>query len=117
MTAATGVLAFLPKGPALLAVLILIGMGALGVFPCYYAWSQELSTRHQGKVTGVTGVAAWIFSAPTHKFFGRLIDETKQFDFGLAIAGSLPLIAFIALALLWNSGLKMEGDVDGKKIA
>src|ERR1043166_2370104 len=106
LTAATALLSFLPQGPALLAVLLLVGMGALGVFPCYYAWSQELSTQHQGKVTGITGVAAWIFSAPAHKLFGRLIDRTGSFDLGLAIAGLLPLMAFIALILLWNGSTR-----------
>ena len=94
--------AFLPKGWPLLAALLLIGAGALGVFPIYHAFTQELSAHHQGKVTGLTGVAAWILSSPAQKLFGRLIDRTGSFDLGLAIAGCLPLAAFLALWLFWN---------------
>jgi ACS family hexuronate transporter-like MFS transporter len=78
-------------------------MGALGVFPCFYALSQELTTQHQGKVTGLTGVFAWIFSAPVHKYFGRLVDQTGSFNLGLAIIGWLPLLAFLVLYLFWDS--------------
>ena len=54
----------LPRGWPLLLLLLLVGAGALGVFPIYHAFTQEISRHHQGKVTGITGVAAWILSAP-----------------------------------------------------
>lgn len=102
LSALTIVAAWLPKGWPLLGVLLLVGAGALGVFPIYHAFTQELSVNHQGKVTGITGVAAWVFSSPAQKFFGRLIDRTGSFDLGLAIAGCLPLVAFLALWLWWD---------------
>ena len=102
LSALTILAALLPKGWPLLAVLLLVGAGALGVFPIYHAFTQELSAHHQGKVTGITGVAAWIFSAPAQTLFGRLIDRTGSFDLGLAIAGCLPLTAFLGLWLFWN---------------
>ncbi|HUR44374.1 MAG TPA: MFS transporter, partial [Candidatus Saccharimonadales bacterium] len=103
LSALTLLLAFLPKGWPLLAVLLLVGAGALGVFPIYHAFTQEISSEHQGKVTGITGVAAWLLSSPAQKMFGRLIDRTGSFDLGLAIAGCLPLAAFLALWFFWNS--------------
>jgi MFS family permease len=102
LSALTSAAAWLPRGWPLLAVLLLVGAGALGVFPIYHAFTQELSPHHQGKVTGITGVAAWAFSSPAQKLFGRLIDRTGSFDLGLAIAGCLPLVAFLALWLCWN---------------
>ena len=103
LTALTTAVAFVPKGWLLLALLLVVGMGALAVFPCYYALTQELSTEHQGKVTGLTGVFAWLFSSPAQKYFGRLIDQTGSFDLGLIIIGWLPLLAFLVLRLFWDS--------------
>jgi len=56
-----------------------------------------------GKITGLAGVVAWAIGSPTHHFFGRLIDRTGSFDLGLAIAGSLPLVAFVFIWAFWNS--------------
>jgi ACS family hexuronate transporter-like MFS transporter len=104
LSALTIAAAFLPRGLPLLAVLLLVGAGALGVFPIYHAFTQDISAHHQGKVTGITGVAAWLFSSPAQKLFGRLVDRTGSFDVGFAIAGCLPLLAFLALMLFWNDG-------------
>jgi len=99
----------LSKGWILLGVLLLVGAGALGVFPIYHAFTQEISTEHQGKVTGVASVAAWAFAPPAQKFFGRLIDRSGSFDLGLALAGCLPLMAFLLLWLFWDPpGSKRE---------
>lgn len=100
--ALTTVVAILPKGNLLLATLLVVGAAALGLFPCYYALSQELTTAHQGKVTGLTGVFAWFFSAPAHKFFGRLIDQSGSYDLGLAVIGWAPLVAWACLFFLWD---------------
>ncbi len=94
----------LPRGSSsalLLFLLLLIGAGALGVFPIYHAFTQDISPRHQGKVTGMAGVAAWGFSF-AQKYYGRLIDRTGSFDLGFALAGCMPLIAFLFLAVFWD---------------
>jgi len=102
LSAATVALPFLPQGWLLLNVLLIAGAGALGVFPVYHAISQDLSGPHQGKVTGFAGIAAWGFSPLAQKLFGRLVDRTGSFDAGLAVAGVLPLLALLALLLLWK---------------
>lgn len=107
MTAAGVLIPVLPKGWMLLGVLLLVAAGSLGVFPIYHAFTQDISAHHQGKVTGIAGVAAWAFSPPAQKFFGRIIDETGSFDAGLAVAGCLPLIAFAALLFFWNKKKEM----------
>jgi ACS family hexuronate transporter-like MFS transporter len=93
---------WLGKGWMLLAVLSLAGAGALGVFPLYHAFTQDISGEHQGKITGVAGVAAWLIPAQIQKLFGMLADRTGSFDLGLALAGLLPLIAVVPLWLFWN---------------
>ena len=102
LTALASVAAFLPQGWLLLGLLLLVGAGALGLFPCYHALTQELTPIHQGKVTGLAGVVAWAIGSPTHDFFGRLIDRTGSFNLGLAIGGLLPLVAFLFLWAFWN---------------
>jgi ACS family hexuronate transporter-like MFS transporter len=94
-------LPWLSHGPFLLAILLVAGAGALGVFPIYHALSQDLSGEHQGKVTGIAGIAAWAFSPPAQKFFGRLVDRTHSFDAGLMVAAALPLVAWVVLLLFW----------------
>lgn len=101
LVAVGGLIPWLPTGPALTIVLMMVAFGSLGLFPCYYTFSQELSTRHQGKVLGLLGTIAWLTSSPLHPLFGRWIDQTKSYDFGMASTCGLPLIAFFALALFW----------------
>ena len=96
---------WLGKGWPLLFVLSLAGAGALGVFPLYHAFTQDISGEHQGKITGMAGVVTWLITAQMQKLFGMLADRTQstsKFDLGLALAGLLPLIAVVPLWLFWN---------------
>jgi len=104
---------FLNPGPVMLAVLLASGAGALGLFPIYYAFSQDISRRHQGKVAGVTGVIAWLVSGQTAELFGWLADETKSFRLGLALAGALPAIALVVMVLLWPNENRNRTDIKG----
>lgn len=102
LTSLTALAAVLPRGWALLGVLLVVAAASLGLFPCYYSFSQELSTKHQGKVTGILGTVAWATSSPCQKFFGRLADQTGSFNEGIALAGLTPLLGYAALILLWR---------------
>lgn len=100
---------FLPslgKGPLLLATLLLIGAGALALFPCYYSFVQELSSRHVGRLTGLLSMWVWTVTTPMHTGFGKLADSIadpmKRYDLGLVIAGLAPWIGVIAMKLLWK---------------
>jgi ACS family hexuronate transporter-like MFS transporter len=96
----TSVASFLPHGWPLLGILLLVAAGTLGVFPCYYSFTQELSTTNMGKLTGVLSFLGWM-SSPVHKYFGRLIDQTKSFDLGIALVGWAPLAGLVIFLLLW----------------
>jgi ACS family hexuronate transporter-like MFS transporter len=102
LAALTTVAAALPQGWLLLGVLLIVGAGTLGLFPCYYSFTQEMSPQHVGKATGLLATIAWFASAPAQKFFGRLVDQTGSFDLGLALIGWAPLVALIAMLLLWR---------------
>jgi MFS family permease len=92
----------LARGWMLLAMLLISGAGALGVFPIYHAFTQDISARHQGKITGLAGVVAWIAPAWAQKSFGHLADVTGSFDSGLVFASFLPLLAAIPLWWFWE---------------
>lgn len=109
LTALTALASVLPRGWPLLGVLLVVAAASLGLFPCYYSFSQELSTQHQGKVTGILGTAAWAVVSPCQKYFGRVVDQTGSFNEGIALAGLAPLVGVAALILLWHepkSGVK-----------
>ncbi|HUY88626.1 MAG TPA: MFS transporter [Pirellulales bacterium] len=102
LTSLTTIACQLSAGWRLLALLLAIGFGALGLFANYYSFTQELSTRHQGKVTGSLGFLTWTFTASMHPFVGKVVDRTHSYDTALFWAGLLPLAAVVALALFWN---------------
>jgi len=104
LTAQTLVASQLPQGWLLLGVLLVIGAGSLGLFPCYYSFTQELSKTHMGKVTGLLAATGWFVSSPIQKGFGRLVDVTHSYDLGFALVGLPPLFALGMLLLLWRRG-------------
>jgi MFS transporter, ACS family, hexuronate transporter len=100
--------AFLPTGPLLLGVLLLIGFYALGLFPNYYSFSQELTVRHQGKLTGSLGCICWLAMYLLHELAGESIKQTGSFSQGVALAGLAPLVGVAALLLLWGKTPRQE---------
>lgn len=101
LSALTCVAAVLPSGPLLLGILLVIGAGTLGLFPCYYSFTQEVSAAHVGKITGVLSFLGWLLPSPVHKYFGRYVDAYHSFDLGIAIVGLAPLIGLFAMLVLW----------------
>ncbi len=106
LTALSMVAAYSPRGPLLMSLLLIIGFGALGLFPNYYAFTQELSFRHQGKVTGVLGATTWIVTSMMQRVVGQVVDRTNSYELGIFFVGLAPLIGFFALWLLWDRSEK-----------
>jgi ACS family hexuronate transporter-like MFS transporter len=102
ITGLTSVVALLPKGWPLLAVLFVVGAAALGLFPCYYSFTQELGARHVGKATGLLSAIGWLVASPLQKYFGRLVDHTHSFDLGISLIGWVPCLAFLTMLLFWR---------------
>ncbi len=111
LTTLSVLISITPAGPWLMVQLLAFGAGALGLFPCYYSLSQELTVRHQGKLSGLLGAVAWLSVAPIHRWFGAYVDRTGSYDIPIAVAGCLPLIGCIAWALLWDMREQTERHV------
>ena len=102
LTALSTVASTLPRGPLLLGVFLMIGFGALGLFPNYYSFTQELSGRHQGKVTGSLGFITWIVSSEMQERVGKVIDQSHSYKDGIFWIGLVPILGLIAMFLLWG---------------
>ncbi len=94
--------AWLPRGLPLLGTLLLVGFGLLGVFPAYYSFAQEISTRHLGKVNGLLGVCAWVVTGALQQVFGHYVDLHHSYDVAIALVGWAPLLAFVLFVALWR---------------
>lgn len=101
----------LPRGPLLIAVFLVIGFGALGLFPNYYSFTQELSARHQGMVSGSLGFITWIASSKMQVIMGRMIDNTHSYASGIFWHGLFPLVGVLAMLLLWGTSPDPERNV------
>jgi ACS family hexuronate transporter-like MFS transporter len=98
-------LPWLTGGFWLKAALLIVGAGALALFPCYYGFLQELSSKHVGRMTGILSLWVWSVTSPMHSAFGKLADQTQSYDAGLVIAGLAPWIGVLAMKLLWREAL------------
>jgi ACS family hexuronate transporter-like MFS transporter len=94
--------AYVEPGPVLFALLMLLGFGALGVFPVYYSFSQELTVKDQGRLTGTLSFTTWMASAAMHPIVGGWLDRTKDWPSALALAGLPPFLGLIVLILFWG---------------
>jgi ACS family hexuronate transporter-like MFS transporter len=108
LTTLTLLLAVLPRGVSLVTILFLLGFGALGVFPIYFALSQEISVRHQGKVTGTLSFLNAIYLAGYIGVQGFLSDVLGSIALVLCVTGLFPLIGLVALAVGWREAPKVE---------
>lgn len=110
LAALTTVAAVLPAGWPLLVTLLLVAAGTLGVFPCYYSFTQELSTTHMGRITGILSFVGWLASAPVQTLFGYVVDRLGSYDWNIALLGWAPLVGFIAFWLLWPAESDQAND-------
>ena len=101
LTLTTVAVPFLPDGLALESGLLVVAFGALGLFPTYFAFSQELSFKHQGKVTGTLGASAHFSLAAIYPLEGMIADATGSYAVVLGGIGVAPLLAFFLLLRLW----------------
>lgn len=94
----------LTPGQAAMAVLLMTAAGSLGVFPCYYAFTQELSKQHIGLVTGLLSFVAWIVPSSLQKPLGAHVDRTGNYDLAFQVGAWPIVVAAAALWLFWDLG-------------
>jgi ACS family hexuronate transporter-like MFS transporter len=109
--AAAGV-PFLPDGIQFHVALLAVAFGALGMFPIYFALTQDLSSKHQGKVTGTLGASAHISLAVIYPIEGWLIDRTGSYEPVLGAIGFAPVLALALLLWLWPPPRRMASEPD-----
>jgi MFS family permease len=102
LTSLSVIVAILPAGWLLLGLLLIIGFGALGLFPQYYSFSQELTTQHQGKLTGALGCINWLAMSLLHEVVGDSVKQTGNYSQGVCLAGLAPLLGLLVLLLFWG---------------
>jgi hypothetical protein len=117
LTALSVAAALLGRGPLLLGLLLVIGFASLGLYPVYYSFSQELTTRHQGKLTGATGCICWLSMYPLHAVASESIKATGSYSTGVALAGLAPLAGLTALVLLWGTVVPRAEEEPAVKVA
>jgi ACS family hexuronate transporter-like MFS transporter len=93
---------FLADGWPLYAGILVVGFGSLGLFPTYFALSQELSSKHQGKVTGTLGASAHLSLAAMYQIEGLICDATRSYEWVLGGVGLFPLLALGMILWLWS---------------
>jgi ACS family hexuronate transporter-like MFS transporter len=102
LCALTMTVPFLTPGPLLIGVLLVVAFGALGMFPNYYSFSQDLTVKHQGKVTGTMGFFCWVTMSLWHRGIAEVVQATGSYTSCFLIAGLLPLLGYLALLVLWG---------------
>jgi MFS transporter, ACS family, aldohexuronate transporter len=110
LCAAFALAPWLDGGAPLMIVLMIAGAGALGLFPIYHAFTQDISGARQGRITGIASVAAWILPSFAQRGFGWLADRTESFNTGLVLAAFLPLVAAFILVLGWSESARGKAD-------
>ncbi len=97
----SGLIPFISREAAQVVIFV-TGFGALGLFANYFALSQEVSARHQGKVTGSLGVLNSLYLAVVYEIEGQANDALRnRYDWVLSVAGVPALVALVAVYLFW----------------
>lgn len=105
---ATLALPLLPDGWPLHLGLLTVAFGAMGSFPTYFAFSQDLSLQHQGKVSGFLGASAHVALAMVYPLEGWAIAWSGSYEPVLMLIGLAPAMACLLVWLYWPATLRTE---------
>jgi ACS family hexuronate transporter-like MFS transporter len=88
-----------------LGLLMVMALGTAAFMANYFAFCQEVSTRHTGFVVGILGGLGNLVVASFLPFAGYVKDSTGSFDAVFVLAGCLPFVGLGALLVGWGPGL------------
>ena len=83
------------------AIILITAFGALGIFATYFALSQEISGRNQGKITGILGLINSLYLAGLYWVQGSIGELLGGLGQVLALAPIPAILALAAVGLFW----------------
>jgi ACS family hexuronate transporter-like MFS transporter len=100
-------------GALFIGVFLLYGFGALGLFPTYFALTQEFAAQHQGKISGTLGFLNAIYLSAVYNSQGRFLDgkiwpgldldRFGRYEVLFMYAGVPALVSLLALLFFWRT--------------
>jgi ACS family hexuronate transporter-like MFS transporter len=99
------------------AVVILLALMALGTaafMANYFAFTQEVSSRHTGLIVGILGGLGNLCAAGILPFAGKIKDTTGGFGPMFILVGLVPFFGISALVLGWGSDAAARRDEELK---
>ena len=95
----------LPQGhTSAIILLAVMAAGTAAFMANYFAFTQEVSSRHTGLVVGYLGAVGNLCVAGFQPLAGKLKDTTGSFTATFLIAGLAPLVGMAALVWGWDDG-------------
>jgi ACS family hexuronate transporter-like MFS transporter len=85
-----------------LVLLAVMATGAAGFMANYFAFCQEVSSRHTGLIVGILGGLGNIFAGGFLPYAGQVKDVYGSFGPIFVVVGVIPLIGLTALGLGWG---------------
>ena len=85
-----------------IGLLALMALGTAAFMANYFAFCQDISTRHTGFVVGILGGLGNLFVAGFLPFAGLVKDTTGSFGSVFLVTGLLPLVGLGALLIGWG---------------
>ena len=89
-----------------LILLAVMATGAAGFMANYFAFCQEVSSRHTGLIVGILGGLGNIFAGGFLPYAGQVKDLYGSFGPIFVIVGVIPLIGLATLGLGWGLNKK-----------
>lgn len=88
----------------------IMAAGAAGFMANYFAFCQEVSTKHTGLIVGILGGLGNLFAGGFLPYAGMVKDVYGSFGPIFVVVGMIPLIGLAVLGLGWGLNLKPSTD-------